>query len=175
MKVLKRTESEMVIGERGLGARHWGFFMMLLTGGGYMAITLTGGDFPLGPRIGMLVAAGLGLSAAVFMGKNLTHRLDKTSGLLRVEHPINMDTKLEIADYRISDIQSIKMTKQNSWQQALTNTSDLPGGKVSYASAGFSYVLKDGTEIESGIFTSETEKMGKVIQALSEFISVKVV
>jgi len=174
VKILKKTESELIIGERGLGGRHWGLFILLLAGGGFTAITLTGGDFPPGPRIGLLVASVLGFLAAVFMGKNLTHRLDKTTGLLRVEYPVALDTKLEIADYRISDIKSIKKTKMNSWQQAMTSSSDLPSGRISYASQGFSYILKDGKAVESGIFSSEIEKVGKVIKTLSEFLSVPV-
>lgn len=174
MKVLKRSQSELIVGVRELSVRHWGLFMFILAGGGMTAILASGGDLPLGPRVGFLAAASLGLLAALFSGKNLTHRLDKTTGTLTVEFPVRLDTGLEISQYRLSDIRSIKKTQQNSWQQALTNSTDVPGGKIGYASSGFSYVLKDGTEVESGIFTSETEKMGKVIEALAGFLSVPV-
>lgn len=173
MKVLKRSESLLVIGERGLDTRHWGIFMFILAGGGYTALYLDGDVLPLGMHIGMIGAAVLGLLVAIFTGKRLTHRLDKTTGYLRVEHPVRINTKLQIEDYRLSDISAVKATKQDLMSQALLNSSDLPGGRLP-SSSGFSYVLKDGKEVESGIFTSETEKIDLVIQAVSEFLQVPV-
>jgi len=174
VKVLKRTESELVIGDRSLGARHWGIFMLILAGGGFLAITFTGGVLPSLPRVMLIGAAFLGLFAALFMGKQLTHRLDKVTGVLKVEHPVRFDTSLNIEEYRLSDIRAVSRTRQNSFVQALANSSDTHGGSHSYRSSGFSYIFKDEREVESGIFSSESEKIDAVIQALSEFLDVPI-
>ena len=174
MKVIRRTESELVIGDRSLGARHWGIFMLLLAGGGFTAITLTDGSLPPLPRFMLIGAALLGLFAALFMGKQLTHRLDKVTGVLKVEHPVRFDTSLNIEEYRLSDILAVSRTRQNSFAQALTNSSDSHGGSLSYRSSGFSYRLKEGGEVESGFYSSEPDKINSVIQVLSEFLDVPI-
>lgn len=173
MKVLKRTESDLVIGERGLGTRHWGLFMFILAGGGYTALYIDGDVMPVPMHLIMIGIASVGLLVAIFMGKRLTHRLNKTTGVLRVEYPARIDSKLIIEEYRISDIKSIKSTELGFWQRAMTNTSDR-GSALSQASSGFSYVMNDGKEVESGIFTSETKKMLKVMEALKEFLQVPI-
>ncbi len=144
MKVLKRTESKLIIGERGITTRHWGLFILILSGGGFTAITLTGDSLPLGPGIMLIVAFCLGLFAAIFMGKVLTHRLEKITGTVRVEYPELFNTRLSVEEFRISDVKAIKKEKQDALQQMLTRSTDLPGGKMGYAAVGFSYVLSRG-------------------------------
>ena len=77
MKVLKRTESKLVIGERGLDARHLGILFFIIGGGGFTALTLDGDDLSIGISIALIVMACLGLFAAVFMGKVLTPQIGK--------------------------------------------------------------------------------------------------
>lgn len=174
MKVLKQTESELIIGERGITTRHWGIFMFLLGGGGFTAITLTGEELSGIPLVMLIVAAILGLTAAIFMGKVLTHRLDRITGIVRLEYPARLNSKLEIEEFLISDIKSIATSKQSTLQQMLTNTTDRPGGGVAYSSSGFSYVLKDERIIESGIYSSVKEEITKITGVLSEFLQVPI-
>ena len=174
MKVLKQTESELIIGERGITTRHWGILMFVLSGGGFIAVTVAGNGLPPGPAIGMITASVMGVFSAVFMGKVLTHRIDKITGIVRVEYPELLNTKLSVEEFKIGDIRSIERCRQNGFQQMLTNTSDIPGGKSGYAANGFSYNLKSGEKIESGIYSSILEEMELVIRTLSEFLDVPV-
>jgi len=178
MKVLRRSESLLIIGERGITTRHWGIFMFLIGGGGFTALTIAGEDFSGIPLVMLIVAGTLGLVAAIFMGKVLRHKLDKITGILRLEHPINLNTKLDVEEYRISDIKSICPTKQSDnqsvLQMALTNSSDMPGGSIAYNGTGFSYILKDGKAVEAGIYSSITKEIDDIVIALSEFLSVPI-
>ena len=96
MKVLKKTESKLIIGERGLNSRHLGIFFFLIGGGGFTALTLDGDELPLIIILVLIGIACIGLFAAVFMGKQLTHRLEKISGTIRVEYPEAMNTRLNV-------------------------------------------------------------------------------
>ena len=174
MKVLKRTESELIIGQRGLDTRHWGLLMFILCGGGFTAITLGGNGLPPVMGIVLIVIACLGLLIAIFTGKVLTHRLEKTTGTVRVEYPELFNTRLSVEEFRISDVRAINREKQDVLQQMLTRSTDLPVGKMGYAAVGFSYVLKSGKKVESGIYSSLKEEIEKVIDALSEFMDVPV-
>lgn len=172
MKVLKRTESNLVIGERGLDARHLGILFFLIGGGGFTALTIDGDDLSIGISIALIVMACLGLFAAVFMGKRLTHRLEKTTGTVRVEYPEAMNTRLNVEEFRISDVREIKRESPPVVQQLITSTS-LSGGRI-LSQTGFSYVLKSGKIVEGGIFSSVTKEMEEIISVLCEFMDVPV-
>ncbi|MFH2203371.1 MAG: hypothetical protein ABIJ96_09675 [Elusimicrobiota bacterium] len=167
MKVLERSEARLVIGERGLDTRHWGYLVIVLGGAG-LCVMLTD-DKPL--ILPALLLSGFfflfGLFAAIFMRKQLTHILDKGTNTLTVEYPAQMNTKLEIERVPLSSIVAVCTQKK-----VFMRTSGSPGPSHRLASTGhgFFYQLEDGKEIESGIYTSVQEEIDAVVDALHDFL-----
>ena len=83
-----------------------------------------------------------------------------------------MNTRLNVEEFRISDVRAIKRESPPVVQQLITSTS-LSGGRI-LSQTGFSYVLKSGKMVEGGIFSSVTKEIEEIISVLCEFMDVPV-
>ena len=169
MKIIESTPTQLVLREKGLGANHWGLFMTTLTGSAFVALSVAGSEVPVPVMVALVVFFTFGVIAAAFMSKRLTHRLDKVSGGVAIEYPARMNTSLEIKRFRIDEVTAIVLEKQSG-----SDSTPLPGHKLTYNAAGFSYRLKTGEKVEAGVFSSLVEEIDQALAALTDFLNVPV-
>ncbi len=173
MKVRERTTTTLVLRESGLTTRHWGIFTTLLAGGASLALYLDGDTLPL-PAIILLGAALVaGPVMAIFTGKRLTHRLDKSTGTGRIDYPTLMTARYETKTFPLAEVRAVRPTRLDGWTAAISRSSD--SRRVAFsAEGGFSYVMNDGTLIEAGEFTTAGNEAAAQVEAVSEFLGVPV-
>lgn len=167
MKVISRTGTRLVIGERGLDVQHWGYLATVL-GGAALYVLLTD-DKPL--IIPGVALAGFffvfGLFASIFMRKRLTHILDKERDSLLVEYPASMCTKLEITRESLSAIEAVCTEKTVFLRDS---SSPGPSHRTASVGLGFYYALKGDKKVPSGIYSSVHEEIEEIVAVLREFL-----
>ncbi|MBI4424862.1 MAG: hypothetical protein HY554_14110 [Elusimicrobia bacterium] len=169
MKIESRTESRLVLVEPGPTLRHWGLFMLGLAGPALYVLLTSEGQRVM-PAIwlsaGFLAA---GLVAALFMDKRLRHVLDKEKDTLTIEYPTLMNTRLEAEVVPLFDVVGVRTEKV-----IFQKEDDSPhSNRYGSPQTGFSYALRGGKTVESGIYSSDAEEIEAAVAAVVEFLRLK--
>lgn len=167
MKIVSASASRLVIGDRGLGSHHWGYFMTLTSG--TILTVLFAMEKPVPAPAMALTAFFLiaGLFAALFMRKRLTHILDKSTDTLRIEYPARFDTKLEIETVKLSSVREVRTERQSFLAAALAHSADRRGPR---RGTGFVYVLEDGRTLDAGLYSTDEEEITPAVEAVARIL-----
>ncbi len=173
MKPVEHTSERMILEDRSFGARHWGIFVMVLSGGGFIALQQAGSDVPVPAYIMLAGFFIAGSFAAVFMKRKPRNVLDKKRDRGVVEYPVRFATRIDTEEFRLSEVESIVAAPPSLMEAALARTSNL-GSSTSSSMLGFAYRLKDGKSVFGGEYTNAIKQMKEVIEQIGKYLSVPI-
>ena len=168
MRLVKKTDKELVLKESILMTRLMGVFFVVISSAALYTISLDYYDAMKTPVIVCILFFVIGCFVLFFLTAQLAYRFDKNADKVEIDYPTRFGTAVETTTFKLSSLVAIHV------KGAIGPSSSESGPRGPRQMAGFDFVLDTGEELHCGIYSTSFKEINQIIRDVISFHPVPV-